>query len=28
MRKVMTDPEVILWTRLRGRGEDRPVFRR
>jgi len=28
MRKAMTEPEVILWTRLRGRGGDRPTFRR
>ena len=28
MRKLMTDPEVILWSRLRGRGPDRPTFRR
>ena len=24
----MSDPEVMLWSRLRGRGEGRPVFRR
>jgi len=24
----MSEPEVILWTRLRGRGGDRPTFRR
>ena len=28
MRKAMTEPEVILWSRLRGRGGDRPTFRR
>ena len=28
MRKAMSGPEVILWTRLRGRHEDRPTFRR
>jgi very-short-patch-repair endonuclease len=28
MRKAMTGPEVILWTRLRGRRGDRPTFRR
>ena len=28
MRKTMTEPEVILWSRLRGRGPDRPTFRR
>ena len=24
----MSEPEVLLWTRLRGRGSDRPTFRR
>ena len=24
----MTEPEVILWTRLRGRGGEHPTFRR
>jgi very-short-patch-repair endonuclease len=28
LRKAMTEPEVMLWSRLRGRGEGRPVFRR
>ncbi len=28
MRKAMTDPEVMLWSRLRGRGLDKPTFRR
>ena len=28
LRRVMTEPEVMLWVRLRKRGEDRPVFRR
>ncbi len=28
MRKAMTEPEVILWTRLRGRSDDKPTFRR
>ncbi|MBU1375908.1 MAG: DUF559 domain-containing protein [Alphaproteobacteria bacterium] len=28
LRKTMTGPEVILWTRLRGRTPDRPTFRR
>jgi very-short-patch-repair endonuclease len=28
LRKDMTEPEVMLWSRLRGRGEGRPVFRR
>ena len=28
LRKNMSGPEVMLWTRLRGRGEGRPAFRR
>ena len=28
MRKTMTEPEVILWTRLRGRDSEVPTFRR
>jgi very-short-patch-repair endonuclease len=24
----MTEPEVMLWSRLRGRGQDKPTFRR
>ena len=28
MRKAMTEPEVMLWSRLRGRGPDKPAFRR
>jgi len=28
MRKAMTAPEVILWSRLRGRRRERPTFRR
>ena len=28
MRKSMTEPEVMLWSRLRGRDGDRPTFRR
>jgi very-short-patch-repair endonuclease len=28
MRKAMTEPEVMLWSRLRGRGPDKPTFRR
>ena len=28
MRKAMTQPEVMLWSRLRGRGPDKPTFRR
>ncbi|WP_397403048.1 endonuclease domain-containing protein, partial [Phenylobacterium sp.] len=28
MRKSMSPPEVLLWTRLRGRSPDKPTFRR
>jgi very-short-patch-repair endonuclease len=28
MRKAMTSAEALLWTRLRGRAEGRPTFRR
>ncbi|WP_293455612.1 DUF559 domain-containing protein [Phenylobacterium sp.] len=28
LRKSMTEPEIMLWSRLKGRGTDRPVFRR
>ncbi len=28
LRKAMTAPEVMLWTRLRGRVADQPTFRR
>jgi very-short-patch-repair endonuclease len=28
MRKAMTEPEVMLWSRLRGRASDKPTFRR
>jgi very-short-patch-repair endonuclease len=28
MRKAMTEPEVMLWSRLRGRGPNKPTFRR
>ncbi|HEY3951304.1 endonuclease domain-containing protein [Phenylobacterium sp.] len=28
MRKAMTEPEVMLWSRLRGRRPDKPSFRR
>ena len=27
-RKELTEPEVMLWSRLKGRGQDRPIFRR
>jgi very-short-patch-repair endonuclease len=28
MRKAMSEPEVMLWSRLRGRGPEKPTFRR
>jgi len=28
MRKAMTEPEVMLWSRLRGRGPNKLTFRR
>ena|SRR5579859_1293037 len=28
LRKNMTEPEVMLWSRLRGRRDSRPIFRR
>ncbi len=28
MRKAMSEPEVMLWSRLRGRSPDKPTFRR
>ena len=28
MRKAMTEPELMLWSRLRGHRQDRPRFRR
>jgi len=28
LRKSMTEPEVMLWSRLKRRGEDKPIFRR
>jgi very-short-patch-repair endonuclease len=28
MRKTMSEPEVMLWSRLRGRGANKPTFRR
>jgi very-short-patch-repair endonuclease len=27
-RRALTEPEVMLWSRLKGRGRDRPIFRR
>jgi very-short-patch-repair endonuclease len=28
LRKAMSSPEVMLWVRLRGRGPEKPTFRR
>jgi very-short-patch-repair endonuclease len=28
MRKAMTEPEVMLWSQLRGRSAEKPTFRR
>jgi len=28
LRRALTEPEAMLWSRLKGRGGDRPVFRR
>src|SRR5258708_38375213 len=28
LRKAMTEPEIMLWSRLRGRGRGQPIFRR
>jgi very-short-patch-repair endonuclease len=28
MRKAMSEPELMLWSRLRGRGPETPTFRR
>ena len=28
LRKAMTEPEVMLWSRLKGRGKDKPIFHR
>jgi len=28
LRKAMTEPEVMLWSRLKGRGKGQPIFRR
>ncbi|HKP78332.1 MAG TPA: DUF559 domain-containing protein [Phenylobacterium sp.] len=28
LRKGMTDPEIMLWSRLKGRAQDKPIFRR
>jgi len=28
MRQAMTEPKVMLWSRLRGRRPDKPIFRR
>lgn len=28
LRRTMTEPEIMLWSRLKTRGTDKPVFRR
>ena len=28
LRKAMTEPEIMLWSRLKGRGRGQPIFRR
>jgi very-short-patch-repair endonuclease len=28
LRKALTEPEVMLWSRLKGRGRGQPIFRR
>jgi very-short-patch-repair endonuclease len=28
LRKNMTEPKIMLWSRLKGRGTDKPIFRR
>ncbi|HEX3363772.1 endonuclease domain-containing protein [Phenylobacterium sp.] len=28
LRKAMTEPEVMLWSKLKGRGRGQPIFRR
>jgi very-short-patch-repair endonuclease len=28
MRRTMTEPEIMLWSRLKSRGTDKPIFRR
>ncbi len=28
LRKTMTEPEIMLWSRLKGRGRGQPIFRR
>ncbi len=28
LRKAMTEPETMLWSRLKGRGRGQPIFRR
>jgi len=27
-RRALTEPEAMLWSRLKGRGKDQPIFRR
>lgn len=28
LRRALTEPEAMLWSRLKGRGRDKPIFRR
>ena len=28
LRRTMTEPEIMLWARLKSRGADKPIFRR
>jgi very-short-patch-repair endonuclease len=28
LRKAMTEPEIMLWSKLKGRGRGQPIFRR
>ena len=28
LRKTMTEPEIMLWSKLKGRGRGQPIFRR
>jgi len=28
MRRIMTEPEIMLWSKLKGRGRGQPIFRR
>jgi len=28
LRKAMTEPEIMIWSKLKGRGQGQPIFRR